>query len=230
MKKAIIITVSSEYSAYEEFNRAIENPELCDYNSKKSLIKFLAARKQWEEIRNRSSSNREAYKTLLKKDCPEGMRGEDIPYAAIKGKMETVTLDKVFSPYASLPPGNGWEIILVLCDRINVGRTECVSPVNLFLDCICEDLKPFDAKDNVLFIHAEQIGFQGDGIIVDNHEVKYSSENEGISVWTNANKHQFNRIAFFAHIIGRKALFDGNILKKDFLGKTFIHDIWDEEN
>lgn len=221
MNKVIIITWSSEYSSDHDFKDAIDNRTNCNYNQRAKLKQFLAARKEWKAVKNKDgeTTNRTAYRILLSKECPEDILSENIPYIAIQEKMETFSPDTSIAPYASFPSGQEWEVILVLCDKINIDRKECVDPIGLFLDCLCEDLEPFDTTDNVLYIHDKQIGDEGEEIIVDNHELRKSCHNTNkFYAWADANKHKFSRIAQFVHEKGKGGLFDGIILAKDFLG------------
>ena len=226
MKKAIIITNSTEYSTHKDFQNAIDNSKSCKYNNNHSLIKFLEVKKLWETTFTSCNGYRDSYRTFLNKECEPGIRKEDIPAIAIKEKMKDITIDTSLNPYASFQSTNHeWEVILVLCNEINIGRKQYIDYTDLFLDCICEDLEVSEeAGDNVLYVHAEQIGYINvDGMLVDNHESRVkdliSNENR-VFKWAEDNALKFKRIAYFIHETEEKNLFKVNILSQEFLKKN----------
>lgn len=242
MKKVIIVTRSTEYGNFKEFQDAIDARNRCKYNEKDGLIRFLAARKKWEDEyvkqleKGSTDQIKDTYEAVLEKEC-EAFGVEELanaPFDAIRELMVSISDLEPSNPYASFyfpdEQSPDWEVILVLCDKINIAQKESVNPVGLFLNCLCDDLEPFDTTDNVLYIHAEQIGFWQEGILVDNHALITNAEKE-LFVWLENNKSSFKRIGYFVHErFIKNGIFENNILQKDFLGGNKIIDYFETKN
>lgn len=214
MNKVIIITRSNEYGSYEPFNTAIEENEKCAYNNKTRLYCYLEARRRWKEALQQSSAF-DAYKNCFG-DSLYGEDEKDIRYKAISQFMnqtDTPDLPRDYCPYASFINGS-IEVILVLCDKIGILSEERVIPEKLFIQSICGDV-PVEGKDNILYIHDNQIGLRGDGILVENNSPQPCCPD-----WMVEFTDRFKRIGCFYHSSSYRNIFSCNIVNLAFEGKT----------
>lgn len=233
MKKVIIITRSSEYGSYKEFQDAIDAREHCKYNENCRLIRFLAARKKWNKTYDHNKYAEdcivETYKSVCGKECePFGTEElANVPYNAMRELMTSIDVEPS-NPYASFYFPNEQspecEVILVLCDCVNIMQKEWVQPEDLFLECICDDLGISQSTENILYVHADQIGYKKDGLLVENHILREPIEGNRAVKWADFGKKRFFRIASFVHNTKPYNLFLRNILKKDFWEKTICDD------
>ena len=232
MKKVIIVTRSSEYGSFEKFQDAIDARECCRYNKNDRLIRFLSARKQWNDAFLANNGGIiDTYESVLRKEYkPCGQELANVPFDAIRELMTKINDIEPLKPYASFYFPNEqspeWEVILVLCDCANIKRYDCLQPEDLFLDCICDDLELSESTDSILYVHPDQIGFEKkDRIVVDKHQLIYDVNGNRTVLWANKNKNRFQRIACFVHEIDLNGIFKRNILEKDFAGRSIIDDV-----
>lgn len=228
MNKAIIIT-RNEYSAYPDFKKAIDERESCPYNTRSILLnKFLIERNLWIEEKqelekqNTTISDGDVYRSIFKVPCDKSIDNKDVMRYGIKQKMDVSKSERIEKPYASFISGE-WEVILVLYDIVGIGQRECVEPVDLFLDSICQDLGITEPEgDHVLYVHDKQVGLIGDGILVENHELRETIGKNRVFQWAQKHTSIFKRIAYFVHETKDTNFFKVNILTKDFFGENIV--------
>lgn len=222
MSKVIIITRSTEYSRYSTFQNAIEKRKNCRFNKENELISFLNARKAWiDELKKPEIDNdiTSAYKDIVGEEpfdlIDKGLklsieaRNKLFAIEAIKHLMKAKKSVEEHYPYASFSfKQTEQEVILILCDIVGIMNNDTIEPIELFIDSIKLDLSIKKGDDNILFIHDNQINYNGNGFLVENN-----TPLNNCPKWAKDNKDIFKTIGYFPHDTNADGIFSTRIVK-----------------
>lgn len=209
MNKVIIVTRTNEYEGCEFINPEESYIPRCN-----KLAAFLNAVNRWKE-ELKKDNEAEAYKRVMQKE--------------LKGTLSHANLIEVVTELMKKPfePNSEWrnpyshyskdafDVYCVWCDRLKI--IEIVEPFEVFIESICDDIginfeviKKNDTESVLLFVHDNQIGEEGDAVLIDDYDERVKSNYSDFLK-------RFKRVARFKHIQG-KTIFSELIWNGSFSG------------
>jgi len=259
MSKVIIITRKGEYNSQEDFQNVLVDSR--DIEKLVIIKEWLSswAKHRWEsalkdtEIKGADGEPEQDQEKAIQRlglDSSlylKALRQKEDPNKIMIESLIDSEKSKMTNPYATLNiiDNQGavlFEVILVLPENLQIGRSEAIPNFEKFIDCVKKDFS-IDGNDNILYIHDRQLngtklkdtiiyGYDGknpvdltiitkkDGSTVDNPVYP------GLSNL----KNKFKFIAVFQHIPDETSYFQSQILAKKFGQPSLIDKLERIEN
>lgn len=196
MSKVIIVTRTNAYDGNSLFNpKSYSTPKCYE------LTKFIYAITDWKK-RLRETDEIAAYKKVMNEELRGVFSSKNFIEVISKLMDEPAASDFALEncPYSCYNNGDFY-ICCVWCDTINI--TDKVEPFEVFIKSICNDIGVVFDENNekineevMLFVHDNQIGEEGEAVIIDDYNVISNS------IYSDFLK-QFKRAARFKHTKGK---------------------------
>ncbi len=240
MSKVIIITRDGEYNSEQNFFNAIENMEKCSYcqNAKIkdrcldswTLLKWNDANKKYTKDGEVDTDKvLEVFNLDKKEYYDQFAKGDDEPKNWAIEKLKNNMSADMSNPYASFPIPEKYEVILLLPEKLQIGKNEAIPDFVEFMNWVKEDCS-IDGNDNILYIHDTQLyGTEIKDTTIHDKDNGVDLTDEDKSLFKKLElsklKDTYKFIAVFRHIPDKTSYFQSQILSLEFGQPNLIDEL-----